>query len=350
VCKFSRIMIAGITTLILVLSSMQLFAQNRATDALKNCQSQDADQRIIGCTTIINANGFGARSRLAGALDGRCWAYHVKEQYGLAIADCKAAIAINPSYPYAYNNLSAAYLGMGDYASALAAANKAIQLKPNFFWSRLNRSKALIAIGNRDEAIRDLQYALILDPSNLEARESLNKLTLPEPKQAPNIASVPSISFPPSPANANSRRIALVIGNSGYKSVAVLPNPSRDAKSIAAALRRIGFQEVTLEINLGRDRFTDTLRNFARQSEGADWAVVYYAGHGIEITVKFHDGTVVSALGQHLYADCCALRWRRSGANAVLCRAIPSDGVRATDTGMPVMSELDLHRGIYAGR
>src|ERR1700674_511454 len=31
---------------------------------------------------------------------------------------------------------------------------------------------------------------------------------------------------------------------------------------------------------------------------------------------------------EHLYADCYALRWRRSGANAVLCRAIPSDGVR----------------------
>jgi tetratricopeptide (TPR) repeat protein len=82
----------------------------KSRDRCMEGQSQDADQRIIGCTTIINANGFGARSRLADALDGRCWAYHVKEQYDLAIADCKAAIAINPSYPYAYNNLSSAYL------------------------------------------------------------------------------------------------------------------------------------------------------------------------------------------------------------------------------------------------
>jgi hypothetical protein len=52
---------------------------------------------------------------------------------------------------------------------------------------------------------------------------------------------------------------------------------------------------------------------------------------------------------EHLYADCCALRWRRSGANAVLCRAIPSDGVRATDLpreparyrGLPVGSSLE---------
>src|SRR5207245_10840255 len=34
---------------------------------------------------------------------------------------------------------------------------------------------------------------------------------------------------------------------------------------------------------------------------------------------------------EHIHADCCALRRRRSGANAVLCRAIPSDGVRATN-------------------
>ena len=90
-------------------------------------------------------------------------------------------------------------------------------------------------------------------------------------------------STPSSPTDANFRRIALVIGNSAYKSVAALSNPYRDAQAIAAALRRIGFQEVALENNLGRDKFTDILRNFARQAEGADWAMVYYAGHGIEM-------------------------------------------------------------------
>ena len=169
-------MMAVITTFMLVFSSMELIAQNRADDAWKNCQSQDADKRIIGCTTIVNAKGFGSRSRLADALDGRCWAYHVKGQYNLAIADCKAAIAINPSYPYAYNNLSAAYLGIGDYASALDAANKSIELKPQFRWSHLNRGKAYAAIGRRDEAIRDFQYALILDPSNPEARGILEQV------------------------------------------------------------------------------------------------------------------------------------------------------------------------------
>jgi hypothetical protein len=90
---------AVITTFMLVFSSVELIAQNRADDAWKNCQSQDADRRIIGCTTVVHAKGFGSRSRLADALDSRCWAYHVKERNDLAIADCEAAIAINPSYP-----------------------------------------------------------------------------------------------------------------------------------------------------------------------------------------------------------------------------------------------------------
>ena len=40
---------------------------------------------------------------------------------------------------------------------------------------------------------------------------------------------------------------------------------------------------MTLANDLARDKFFDTLRAFAREAEKADWAVVYYAGHGLEI-------------------------------------------------------------------
>jgi uncharacterized caspase-like protein len=40
---------------------------------------------------------------------------------------------------------------------------------------------------------------------------------------------------------------------------------------------------VTLANDLTRDKFFDTLRGFGRDAEKADWAVVYYAGHGLEI-------------------------------------------------------------------
>src|SRR5271157_2341441 len=79
------------------------------------------------------------------------------------------------------------------------------------------------------------------------------------------------------------RRVALVIGNGAYKNAPQLANPPRDARLIADALRGVGFQEVTLANDLTRDAFFDTLHAFARGAEKADWAVVYYAGHGLEI-------------------------------------------------------------------
>jgi uncharacterized caspase-like protein len=80
------------------------------------------------------------------------------------------------------------------------------------------------------------------------------------------------------------RRIALVIGNSGYKHVPALANPKRDAEAIAASLRAVGFEEVTLVSDSDRGRLLDTLKTFANNAEKADWAVVYYAGHGMEVS------------------------------------------------------------------
>jgi hypothetical protein len=57
-----------------------LFAQDNATN-WKNCQSSDAEKRLLACTVIINAKGFGSAARLADALDGRCWAYNTKMQF-----------------------------------------------------------------------------------------------------------------------------------------------------------------------------------------------------------------------------------------------------------------------------
>ena len=79
------------------------------------------------------------------------------------------------------------------------------------------------------------------------------------------------------------RRAALIIGNSAYKSVAVLDNPRRDAQKMAAALRAVGFDDVTMAVDVSRDKMIEALRTFAAAADKADWAVVYYAGHGIEV-------------------------------------------------------------------
>jgi uncharacterized caspase-like protein len=74
-----------------------------------------------------------------------------------------------------------------------------------------------------------------------------------------------------------------VIGNSAYKNVPALTNPQKDASAIATSLRNVGFETVTLTVDATREKLIDGLRAFADESEKADWAIVYYAGHGIEV-------------------------------------------------------------------
>ena len=77
-------------------------------------------------------------------------------------------------------------------------------------------------------------------------------------------------------------RVALVVGNSTYAHIGRLPNPENDARDMSAALRRLGF-EVTTELDADRVELTAGLRAFTRRSAGADIALVFYAGHGIEM-------------------------------------------------------------------
>ncbi|MDX2197433.1 MAG: caspase family protein [Phycisphaerae bacterium] len=82
------------------------------------------------------------------------------------------------------------------------------------------------------------------------------------------------------------RRVALVIGNANYAAAAALANPPNDARLVADALRRAGFQTVDVKANLPAAPFRAALRAFRQQAAGAQVALVYYAGHGIEAKGK----------------------------------------------------------------
>jgi uncharacterized caspase-like protein len=73
-----------------------------------------------------------------------------------------------------------------------------------------------------------------------------------------------------------------VIGNGAYAHVKALPNPPNDARSIARSLRDIGFT-VSEGIDLDRAAMQKTTRDFLREAARAQVAVVYYAGHGVQI-------------------------------------------------------------------
>ena len=80
------------------------------------------------------------------------------------------------------------------------------------------------------------------------------------------------------------KRVALVVGNSNYQTVPQLPNPSRDANAVAKMFRDAGFDTVDTLINVGNLEFKRAIRKFETIADQADIAVVYYAGHGLEIS------------------------------------------------------------------
>ncbi|ABE38249.1 peptidase C14, caspase catalytic subunit p20 [Rhodopseudomonas palustris BisB5] len=84
-------------------------------------------------------------------------------------------------------------------------------------------------------------------------------------------------------AFADGKRVAMVVGNSTYQNVPQLPNPSRDANAVAQMFKSAGF-DVTLVVNVGNLDFKRAIRKFEADADQADIAVIYYAGHGIEIS------------------------------------------------------------------
>jgi Caspase domain len=79
------------------------------------------------------------------------------------------------------------------------------------------------------------------------------------------------------------KRVALVIGNSDYRNVSHLPNPANDAQLVADTLKTGGFETVVLLRDINTSEMRRKLRAFADQVRDADVAVVFYAGHGVEV-------------------------------------------------------------------
>ena len=84
------------------------------------------------------------------------------------------------------------------------------------------------------------------------------------------------------PASGWANSVALVIGNSKYTSVSELDNPQNDSAAVTRALKAQGFDVIAGD-NLGRVEMRNTLRRFRALADQAEIALVYYAGHGIEI-------------------------------------------------------------------
>jgi uncharacterized caspase-like protein len=85
-----------------------------------------------------------------------------------------------------------------------------------------------------------------------------------------------------SPAVAE-KRVALIVGNSAYKNVPILPNPVNDATAVAEFFKAARFDDVQLLLDANVAEMRHALGTFTDQSADADIAVVYFAGHGMEV-------------------------------------------------------------------
>jgi len=88
-------------------------------------------------------------------------------------------------------------------------------------------------------------------------------------------------ALPCVPASAQDR-VALVVGNAKYLNANVLPNPGNDARVMARTLREIGF-DVAEGFDLDRTGMERLVREFLRKTATAQVALLFYAGHGLQV-------------------------------------------------------------------
>jgi tetratricopeptide (TPR) repeat protein len=310
--------------LLTLIGAWGLSTPSAAADDAGRCVNATGREAIAACDRVIASSEFGRR--------GRAVAYHYRGlarlgtgEYDRAIADFDASIGIDPQSARTYNNRGTAWYVKGDRDRAFADFDKAIRRDPEYAFAWHNRGEVWKDRGDFNRAIADYGKAISRDPgytaayvdralayertgdlaraaqdfraalaqpaqysdgpqAQATARERLAALGSAGPPPAdprPAPGAVPSL--PPPVHDTVGRRIALVIGNSRYAAVPTLANPPRDAELLAATLRTTGFETVRLLSDLGRERFVEALQAFAHEARQADWAAVYFAGHGIEI-------------------------------------------------------------------
>jgi hypothetical protein len=77
------------------------------------------------------------------------------------------------------------------------------------------------------------------------------------------------------------KRVALVIGNGAYRVLPALSNPVNDAHDVGQTMRNLGFETI-VATDLDRAGMNDALDRFSRLVPGADMALIYYSGHGMQ--------------------------------------------------------------------
>jgi tetratricopeptide (TPR) repeat protein len=196
--------------------------------------------------------------------------------------DYAEATRLRPNDAAVLNTQAWAYFKNGRARDGMPLIERALILVPGDARYIDTRAHIREATGDLPGALADFRRAAALVPTQKESQDGIERVAT-KLAAASTAAPQPAAATPAAAPSTPERRVALVIGNAAYRNAAVLPSPRRDAETLAATLRAIGFHTVTLESDLSRDRLIEVLRGFSKQAEQADWAMIYYAGHGMEL-------------------------------------------------------------------
>ena len=179
---------------------------------------------------------------------------------------------------------SKTFVALERFPEALTALDALLRIDPANAEALALKSMAASRTSNLAAARDALAAARALPLSSVDAANAFRDAE--QLLRELDSAMAPRREAPPggAPAQEQTNRVALVIGNAAYRNVSTLKNAGRDAEALAAELDALGFRKVTLLRDLAREQMFAALRAFAREAETADWAVIYFAGHGLEMS------------------------------------------------------------------
>lgn len=126
-----------------------------------DCFSEDNERRFAGCTAIIE-NPTASDPERAQAYSMRALSLSLKQDYGRAIQDYDAAIAISPNFAVALNNRAWAYHKWGRGSEGLPDVEKSLRLNPMSEHTWDTRAHIRQSMGNHSGAFTDYQQAMII--------------------------------------------------------------------------------------------------------------------------------------------------------------------------------------------
>ncbi len=243
----------------------------------------DYDLAIESYTTAIKL-----QPQVAAFHINRGIAYRWRLDYDNALADLNDGLKINPKAWFGLSERGLVYRRKQDFQRAIADHDEAVRLAPKAWKAYSYRAFTHETRNDLKSALADFKMAQALAVDSARAADMARSVSRIENKIA-GLSTQPPAARPGSPApNASAprntgQRVALVIGNSRYSNVAQLINPKNDAEVLSKALRAVGFNNVMLKTDLTREQLNTALKEFAEIADKAEWAVIYYAGHGIEV-------------------------------------------------------------------